>query len=77
MFKYIRDSLLLRAGLAMGLVTFLAVIGMVNAIYIAHSTHGEAGAFNLAGSLRMQSYRITTALDLNTGRATPTSSYIK
>lgn len=26
MFKYIRDSLLLRAGLAMGLITFLAVM---------------------------------------------------
>ncbi len=67
MFKYIRDSLLLRAGLAMGIVTFLAVIGMVSAIYIARSTHGEAGAVNLAGSLRMQSYRITTALELNAG----------
>jgi two-component system nitrate/nitrite sensor histidine kinase NarX len=67
MFKYIRDSLLLRAGLAMGIVTFLAVIGMVSAIYIARSTHGEAGAVNLAGSLRMQSYRITTALEANTG----------
>jgi len=29
----------------------------------ARSTHGEAGAVNLAGSLRMQSYRITTALE--------------
>ncbi|WP_069472512.1 histidine kinase [Candidatus Marithrix sp. Canyon 246] len=75
MFKYIRDSLLLRAGLAMGLVTFLAVIGMVSAIYIAHSTHGEAGTVNLAGSLRMQSYRITTALELNAG--TKINSLIK
>ena len=66
MFKYIRDSLLLRAGLAMGIVTFLAVIGMVSAIYIASSTHGEAAAVNLAGSLRMQSYRITTVLEAKT-----------
>jgi two-component system nitrate/nitrite sensor histidine kinase NarX len=62
MLKYIRDSLLLRAGLAMGMVTFLAIVSMTSAIYIAGSSHGEAGAVNLAGSLRMQSYRITTAL---------------
>lgn len=65
MLKYIRDSLLLRAGLAMGMVTLLAIVSMTSAIYIARSTHGEAGAVNLAGSLRMQSYRITTALEAN------------
>jgi len=56
-------SLLLRAGLAMGLITALALAGMASAVYVARSTHGEAGAVNQAGTLRMQSYRIAAALE--------------
>ena len=37
--------------MAMGILTMLAVIGMASAIYVARSTHGEAGAVNMAGSL--------------------------
>ncbi|MCU7935936.1 MAG: HAMP domain-containing protein [Candidatus Thiodiazotropha sp. (ex Dulcina madagascariensis)] len=63
MLGYLRHSLLLRAGLAMGVVTVLAVASMASAVYIARSTHGEAAAVNLAGSLRMQCYRITAILE--------------
>jgi len=63
MFGYLNHSLLLRAGLAMGILTMLAVVGMASAIYVARSTHGEAGAVNMAGSLRMQSYRIAATLE--------------
>jgi len=63
MFDYLTRSLLLRAGMAMGLVTALAVAGMASAVYVARSTYGEAAAVNLAGSLRMQSYNIAAALE--------------
>jgi len=63
MFGYLNHSLLLRAGLAMGIITLLAVAGMTSAVYVARSTAGEASAINLAGSLRMQSYRIAAALE--------------
>lgn len=69
MFGFLNSSLLARAGLAMGIITVLAIAGMGSAVYIARSTHGEAGAVNLAGSLRMLSYRITATLEgaVNTG----------
>ena len=63
MFGYLSHSLLLRAGLAMGLITALAVGGMASAVIVARSTHGEAAAVNQAGSLRMQSYQIAAALE--------------
>ncbi len=47
----------------MGIITLLAVAGMTSAIYVARSTAGEASAINLAGSLRMQSYRIAATLE--------------
>ena len=66
MFGFLTSSLLIRAGLAMGVITVLAVAGMSSAVYVAKSTHGEAGAVNLAGSLRMQSYRIAATLETDT-----------
>lgn len=63
MFGYLNHSLLHRAGLAMGLITALAVSGMASAVFVARSTHGEAAAVNQAGSLRMQSYQIAAALE--------------
>ncbi len=66
MFGFLNSSLLIRAGLAMGVITVLAVAGMASAVYMARSTHGEAGAVNLAGSLRMQSYRIAATLETDT-----------
>ncbi|MCU7879920.1 MAG: type IV pili methyl-accepting chemotaxis transducer N-terminal domain-containing protein [Candidatus Thiodiazotropha sp. (ex Lucinoma aequizonata)] len=63
MFGYLNHSLLLRAGLAMGLVTVLAIGGMASAIFVTRSTHGETAAVNQAGSLRMQSYHIAAVLE--------------
>jgi len=62
-FGFLNHSLLFRAGLAMGLITALALSGMASALYVARSTHGEAAAVNQAGSLRMQSYHIAAALE--------------
>ncbi len=63
MFSFSNNSLLLRAGLAMGVITALAIAGMASAVYVARSTYGEAGAVNMAGSLRMQSYRLVATLE--------------
>jgi two-component system nitrate/nitrite sensor histidine kinase NarX len=63
MLGQLNHSLLLRAGLAMGLITVLAVASMASAVFVARSTNGEAAAVNQAGSLRMQSYHITAALE--------------
>lgn len=43
-------------------IVLLALLSMVNAVLTAESTQGDAAAINLAGSLRMQSYRIATRL---------------
>ncbi len=51
----------------MGLITFLALLGMASSVIVVRTTHGEAAAINLAGSLRMQAYRI--AARVGYGRA--------
>ncbi len=65
MFSFLNGSLLLRAGSAMGVITVLAVAAMAGTVYVARTTHGEAGAVNMAGSLRMQSYRLVATLEAN------------
>ncbi|MCW8982973.1 MAG: type IV pili methyl-accepting chemotaxis transducer N-terminal domain-containing protein, partial [Gammaproteobacteria bacterium] len=57
-----KNSLLLRLGLAMTLITSLGFISMVSSVFIAEETQGAAGAINSAGSLRMLSYKIATKL---------------
>lgn len=64
------DSIIFRSGLTMGGIVLLALLGMISSVFIAESTKGDATAINLAGSLRMQSYRIATRLQsfVGTGR---------
>ena len=59
------NSLLVRLGLAMATITILAFISMVSSVLITEATQGEAAAINQAGTLRMQSYRITTQIALH------------
>ena len=61
-------SLLLRAGLTMAGIVLLALIGMSSSMVIAEMLKGQAAAINQAGSLRMQSYFITTRLLAGTGQ---------
>ncbi len=56
------DSLLFRVGLTMAGIIVLALLSMVDSLLIAESSKGDAAAINLAGSLRMQAYRIATRL---------------
>lgn len=62
MSRLLRKSLLLRLGLALSAITTLAFMGMLSSVFIAETGKGDASAINQAGSLRMQSYRIATAL---------------
>ncbi|MDH5785709.1 MAG: type IV pili methyl-accepting chemotaxis transducer N-terminal domain-containing protein [Chromatiales bacterium] len=62
MAKLFKTSLLIRLGLAMATITTLAFLGMLSSVFIAETSEGQAAAINQAGSLRMQSYRIASAL---------------
>lgn len=56
------ESIIFRSGLIMGAIVLLALLSMISSVFIAESSKGDAAAINLAGSLRMQSYRIITRL---------------
>jgi nitrate/nitrite-specific signal transduction histidine kinase len=56
------ESIIFRSGLTMSGIVLLALLSMISSIFIAESSKGDAAAINLAGSLRMQSYRIATRL---------------
>lgn len=58
----LKDSLLLRMGLILAGIVLLALVSMLSSVIIAEAARGDAAAINLAGSLRMQSYRIATRL---------------
>ncbi len=62
MYQLTKKSLLLRLGIAMATITGFAFISMVSSVIIAELTQGVASAINQAGTLRMQSYRIASAL---------------
>ena len=60
--KLFHKSLLLRLGLAMATIVALAFVGMLSSVFIAETSGGQATAINMAGALRMQSYRIASEL---------------
>ncbi len=62
----IKDSLLARLGLAMGTIAFLSFISMALSTSIADNSLGKAHAINLAGSLRMMSYRLLSYAESQT-----------
>lgn len=64
-------SLLLRLGVAMGTITFLGLLGMTSSIIIAGISQGSAATINQTGSLRMQSYRIISLIQLAQAENTP------
>lgn len=58
--KTLQRSLLLRIGGAIAAIALLAVLGMSVSGLVAESTQGGGEAINRAGSLRMQSWRMTS-----------------
>lgn len=58
--KALQRSLLLRMGGAIAAIALLAVLGMSVSGLVAESTQGSGEAINRAGSLRMQSWQMTS-----------------
>ena len=58
----LRHSLLIRTAGAMTIVLLVVLAGMGGAAFLAETTRGYASAINHAGSLRMQSYRLSTMI---------------
>jgi two-component system nitrate/nitrite sensor histidine kinase NarX len=54
------QSILLRVGATLGLITAIALAVIVLASFAGEYSAGKAGAINVAGSLRMQSYALAT-----------------
>ena len=77
MLKFLERWLLLRLAIAMAGIVALAFIGMGSSVLIAEMLKGEAAAINQAGSLRMQSYLITTQLLTSRGRTHATTEAIR
>ena len=53
----LRDSVLVRLGLAMGILALLSFASIVTSTVIAENISGQASAINVSGSLRMMSFR--------------------
>jgi two-component system nitrate/nitrite sensor histidine kinase NarX len=58
-------------------IVLLALLSMISSVLIAESSKGDAAAINLAGSLRMQSYRIATRLQQPNGIDTRHSQVVE
>lgn len=61
-FSSVKQSLVVRTGFALAGVILATLVGIVSSALTTESVDGDAATINLAGSLRMQTYRITTAL---------------
>ena len=57
---FLQHSLLLKLGGALALIACFAILGMTSSGIIAESVQGSGEAINLAGSLRMQTYRMAS-----------------
>lgn len=53
----LHDSVLVRLGLAMGILALLSFASIVTSTVIAENISGQASAINVSGSLRMMSFR--------------------
>jgi two-component system, NarL family, nitrate/nitrite sensor histidine kinase NarX len=58
--KRLQNSLLLRLGGMIAAITLLAVVSMSASWLVAETTQGSGKAINVAGSLRMQSWRMAS-----------------
>jgi len=57
---FLQHSLLLKLGGMLALIASFAILGMASSGIIAESVQGSGEAINLAGSLRMQAYKMTS-----------------
>jgi len=57
---FLQHSLLLKLGGTLALIACFSILGMASSGIIAESVQGSGEAINLAGSLRMQTYKMTS-----------------
>lgn len=57
------QSLVFRTGMTLAAIVMLALVSIVASVVVADRMEGDAEAINVAGSLRMQSYRIGLLID--------------
>jgi len=60
--RFWTQSILVRLGIAMGLIAVLALASILSSAIFTETSEGKAGAINVAGSLRMQSYLIASTV---------------
>lgn len=60
--QFLTQSILVRIGIAMGLIAVLALGSILSTAMFTERSEGKAGAINLAGSLRMQSWVIASTV---------------
>jgi two-component system nitrate/nitrite sensor histidine kinase NarX len=65
MYQSGKQSLITRSGLSLGILVFISVLTMLVTFLAAENAENDAVRINVAGSLRMQSYRIAENLILN------------
>ncbi|GGO76543.1 histidine kinase [Marinobacterium nitratireducens] len=56
--RILKNSIIARFGAAMFAISLMALVSMIGSVLVAESTQGNAAGINLAGSLRMLSYRL-------------------
>lgn len=62
MLRRLSQSLIFQLGLVMLAIVALAILGTSSSLLISETIEGKAEGVNIAGSLRMQSYRIASTL---------------
>ncbi len=62
----LKKSIVIRTGSALVAISLTALLSMFGSMLVAETLEGDAQAINLAGSMRMQSYRLVNAKLLNT-----------
>lgn len=63
--RTVNQSLVIRTGLALAGVILASLVGIIASALTAESVDGDAATINLAGSLRMQAYRIAKSILIN------------
>lgn len=58
--KIFKHSIIARLGASMFAISLMALISMIGSVIVAESTQGDAAGINLAGSLRMLSFRMAS-----------------
>ena len=65
MIKTFIHSTVFKIAALMFLVSFMAIVSMFSSVFISDNAQTDAAAINVAGSLRMQSYRLASEAQIS------------